>query len=622
MQTFVADSQKKARVGVVKGLLRAWSEVATQYMEPVDKRQLRALLAIQDALGAQIGTMRQVWQKMLIEHPFFRNLIFTFRALTGLAKFPLKMVWSVFKSRGGYQSHLSSSHNPMVAMAENIGLVYTEGMWRLDNIALFTRATAEAVRDLSTFITGKTYKRLEGVSTGIWRLSMIVTKPFMLAFRKIFGLEKGEGIWSTFLGKIPGFRKFRRLGEVYGGIRGVTAAEKGKKEMNFYERMIEYTGAEKKQRVTENKRGKILVEGSKEQTKGISRLRKKLRGGGIFRFLLTAGGLIMSLFKKLLLGGGGFIKTIGSMALGGLKNVLPFLFGGAKAFASFLGPVSAVLGAGAMGYGLGTIIERSIIAPLRKKHFKEMDKLKEKARKSTLESRKQAEELRKKFATKTGRAKMTGEEKRKMTILGKSRLDIAGRGELMKLKERRVGFSGRWHMQAIKDSQEAYLAEHLNEYALYTPEEIRALRGKWIRANAFRPKALGEDPIKYGKEREAAFLAFLKRTGTPVDFEKTPVGKAKEMTGMVMEKSKIVAGSVGTEVMKLQGHVKMFGNTLEKAGEKIMSGDKEIAMSVNNMSNAVVNQMTNTTANTMESTRKTFKKGDRILQHIVDANLR
>ena len=56
MQTFVADQGKKQKVGLIRGFIRAWGEVNTQYLEPDSKRQLRALLAIQDALGAQIGT--------------------------------------------------------------------------------------------------------------------------------------------------------------------------------------------------------------------------------------------------------------------------------------------------------------------------------------------------------------------------------------------------------------------------------------------------------------------------------------------------------------------------------------------------------------------------------------
>lgn len=643
MNVFVADSQKKARVGLVKGFMRAWSEVATQYMEPTDKRMLRALLAIQDALGAQIGTMRQVWTKMLIEHPFFRNLLFSFRALTGLVKFPAKLVYKFFKARGGYRAQISRARNPMMATAEHTGLIYAEGMWRLDNIALFTRATAEAVRDLSSFITGKRYKRLEGVATGFWRLSSIFTKPFMLAFKGIsksseWAIKKAlvgtkyESL-ADFLTKerkgVTLGKRRRMVKDIYGagGFSSKAIQEKNKKQINFFDRMKTYVVQENKQRSIENKRGKVIVTQAKAQTKSLTRLRKRLRMGGIMRFIMMAGSMIMSLAGKLLTGAGGFLTTIGKMALGGLTSALPFL-GSAKGLARFLGPVGAVIGAGAMGYGLGTAIERSLIAPLRKKHFAEMDRLKEEARKKTEPSRKEAAELRRKSRTRLGRATMTGEEKRKMQILSKTRMDIAGRGELRKLKGRQIGAWGRWHLQAIKDSQEAFIAENINEYMDYSPVEISALRGKWLREGGFRGKIIGENPIKYGKIREAAFLAYLKKTGTKVNIEEGAIdalygagGKAKEISAAAYEKTKLAYGAAKGEMLKLYGQTKVMGEILDKAGEKLVTGSENVVTSVNNMSNSVVNQISNTTANTMTGSKNLYRKGDHFLQQIVDGDM-
>lgn len=182
VSTYVASVEKLEKVGMFKGFLRAMRQVHEQYTEPSDVRMLRALLAIQQSLGATVGTWPQIWQKMLVEHPTFRQIAFAMRGLSATFSLPFQFVYSVFKSRGGYQAHLSRSKNPLKAMVENIGLVYTEGMWRLDNIALFTRATAEAVRDISSAITGKSYAPIEGVPRGIW---------------SIFGLARGLTNWAT-----------------------------------------------------------------------------------------------------------------------------------------------------------------------------------------------------------------------------------------------------------------------------------------------------------------------------------------------------------------------------------------------------------------------------------------
>jgi hypothetical protein len=170
MGSFVADTREMQKVGIFKGFLRALKNTQTEYEQPAQLRMLRAVLSIQDSIGATIGTWPQVWQKMLVQHPTLRQLVFFTKTLAGALAAPAKWIYAVFKARGGYAGHLSRDKNPMVAAAINIGLVYSEGMWRLDNIAKFTRASAEATRDLSSAVTGKKYKPLAGVPAGMWSI--------------------------------------------------------------------------------------------------------------------------------------------------------------------------------------------------------------------------------------------------------------------------------------------------------------------------------------------------------------------------------------------------------------------------------------------------------------------
>lgn len=167
IQTYVGNT-KEQRKGLIQSFLTALEEVQTQYEEPAQQRMLRALLAIQDTLGAQLGTWQQVWQKMLITNPVFRNAMITGNIMRKLFAAPFKPVYGFFRTRGGYESHLSSSGSPLEAMVENIGVLYTGSMHRLDRITLYTQGTAEAVRDLSSYVTGKKYPALPEIKTGIW----------------------------------------------------------------------------------------------------------------------------------------------------------------------------------------------------------------------------------------------------------------------------------------------------------------------------------------------------------------------------------------------------------------------------------------------------------------------
>lgn len=210
MSTFFQEVKEREKVGVVKGFMRSLREVHKQHTEPSNLRMLRAVLAIQDQIGATVGTWPQVWQKMLINHPTFRNIVFGIRTLTNVLGLPGKLVYQIFKTRGGYSAQLSHDKNPMKAAAENIGLVYAEGMWRLDNIAKFTRATAEATRDISSSITGKKYPALEGVGRGFFSLIGLansLTKGFLKytpaviegVFAKLLKEDFGEA-WTRGLG--------------------------------------------------------------------------------------------------------------------------------------------------------------------------------------------------------------------------------------------------------------------------------------------------------------------------------------------------------------------------------------------------------------------------------------
>ena len=151
-----------------KGFLRALNDVQTRHTQPAEKRMLRAVLAIQDSMGATIGTWPQVWQKMLVEHPTFRNMMFALNSMKKIVGTPINLIYQLRKARGGYAAQLSKSKNPMEATAENTGLIYAEGMWRLDNIAAFTRANAQAAQDISRALTGATYPKIEGAPTGHW----------------------------------------------------------------------------------------------------------------------------------------------------------------------------------------------------------------------------------------------------------------------------------------------------------------------------------------------------------------------------------------------------------------------------------------------------------------------
>jgi len=614
MRTFVSVHGEKQKVGLVKGFIRAWGEVNTQYLEPDSKRQLRALLAIQDALEAQIGTWRQVWQKMLIEHPMFRQIIFLAKTINKTIGMPFKAIYRIFKARGGYVSHLSRNKNPMIATATNIGLVYSEGMWRLDNLVLYTKATAEATRDLSAFVTGKSYGKLEGVSTGIWRLSNLITKPFMWAWHKgTKGIEnvirevligKGHESLAELLTKerdIPSLKgkNARKLEGIYGGLSATAEEQKGKKELTFYDTMINCCKVERKEKQVDNKRDKKMLAYNKDQTESLVKVKRRLRSKNFLSILMTVGGFLMSTLKSMF---GGLMG-----GLNGISRLAPFLskIGTGAGLAKFLGPASAVLAAGALGYGLGTIINKYLIAPAREKWFKHVDDI-------TREGRKSMDEIRKTQLEKARTGK-TGAERREGQVGLRTTKDIYGT-----FKKKRDQDVGGWSInrERIQKAQVEYANKNLNEYMKYDPDHLTQLRGEWLNQGGFREIALiGMNPEKYGARREAAFLEYVKKHGKFTAIESTlydkgmmAKDKVQEVGSKVVEGTTLAINQAKDKIVEMTAYTKNLEKGLTKVGSMIQEGTQESVVAVNNISNSVANSIQNQSSSSVQGGRKALSQ--------------
>jgi hypothetical protein len=621
MQTFVATSGEKQKVGLVKGFIRAWGEVNTQYLEPDSKRQLRALLAIQDALGAQIGTWRQVWQKMLIEHPMFRQIIFLAKMIKSSIGAVFKPVYAIFKSRGGYEAHLSRARNPMAATAENVGLLYTEGMWRLDNLVLYTKASAEASRDLSAFITGKSYGKLEGVSTGIWRLSNIITKPFIWAWRKgTKGIENvirevliGKGHESlaeilTKERKAPSLKgkRTRELEGVYGGLSEAVREEKTKKELTFYDTMMNCCKIERKDKQIEHKRDKKMLEYNKDQTESLVKVKRRLRSKNFLSLLMTFGGFILSTFRTMFSGVtgmfGGALK-----ALKGIGALAPFLskIGTGAGLAKFLGPAAGLLGAAAIGAGIGTIINKYIVAPLRDKWFKHIDDV-------THAGRETMDQMRKEYSSKT--KGKTGKERREGRVGLRIMTDVAG--TFKKQRERDIGSFAGLSQERIQHGQMGYYEKNVSEYLKYDPDQITQLRGEWLDKGGFYAKGWLQNPEKYGAKREQSFLTYLKRHGSFTALESTTydkgmmVGqKVQEVGQQVMDRTALAADQAKEKLMEVNALTGEIKKGLIEVGDKVKESAQESVVAVQNMSSVVSNNIQNqSSSSTIEGGRKALSQ--------------
>jgi len=647
MSKFVSAERDKEPVGMVKGFLRAMREVQSQYQEPANIRMLRAVLSIQDTLGATIGTWEQVWTKLLVEHPTFRQITFAMKTMGSIFSSPFKFVWQIFKRRGGYRGHLSRSSNPFQALNENIGLLYTGSMWRLDNVAKFTKISAEAARDLSSFVTGKQYPSVEGIGSGAWSLFRLARSGISLISKPLHFLASKSKFtkWMTASLETPFenifykiFRHNREMKELYGDVYGGTkkAAEKA-------------------------------IANRKDTAEGIKDIAKITRRKWAWEKIQASRKGLKSIFSwiwKMLVGGGGFLKSILGFGAGGMlgKGVASlFAKGGAialgvsslfaKGGAITLG-IATALGAGA---AIGTILDKYFFAPARKKMFAEIDILTAQIRKKNdIENQKVIGGI----ASSSGMKQYSDYLQLRLMTGISSMAGTRGGGMSSKDREHKLGRAGTYAPRLIKESQQNYMLSNLSEYLKYDPEVVEIMRSMWqsqAPAFGFYSRTTDKNIQEYAIKREKSFLSYLNQYATPMtDAERQVIFKkhanvrekitqfTSDTKDWIAEKGKYAITKAGQIVEKASGKIikskdlakmqasellttsKLLTQEMKKRGIEEIEGLKglgdQLQQNLSQVTNVINNQTTQVTRVFNSGAEKAGTMLDEMSQRIVTGN--
>lgn len=574
----VMDYNKKTetfqKVGIIKGFSKALHQSYDKYTIPANDKLLRAVIGVQDSMGATVGKWSLVWKKMFAEHPTFRNMVLSLKAIGSIIGIPYKIIYSIFKTRGGYKGHLSHSKNPMQATAENVGLVYTGGMWRLDNIAKFTRATAEATRDLSTAITGRKYPQIEGIGTGITSIFGSMRKAanvlggatFRTAGKLIGGKEFGEKLSEQVTRKryLLRSKRDRELDKIYGSsnkdyknnIGSINIGEIIQISNNNIIKSIDKLSLISSNccNLTQKKNQKLLTYTNKNKNvneKNLS-IQKKMNKRDRLQALLSKFGFkkiaaMVSLFTTFVvpfLFGGGMKQMFKSIfvqgttlfglnmikkflpkwALTGLKKLIPFslkfitkLTPLIVMFTKKLLPILSKLAGPITMLASAGIIGWKIGKGIDKfigvsdKFEKTLQKYDEKANRSAKILNEQQAVIFKKATNKKEFTQETFKAKRELKMQ-----TLLGAASPKRRKN--VGYFGRANIYAINIAQQKYMNDHINDYLKYSYNEIRLQREMWLK-KGYSGKSIGIDSEQYGYRREKSFLYHLKKHGNKLSKE-------------------------------------------------------------------------------------------------------
>jgi hypothetical protein len=332
---------------------------------------------------------------------------------------------------------------------------------------------------------------------------------------------------------------------------------------------------------------------------------------------------------------GGISGMIGRSLTGG--------FLGALKHPSVIAGIGAAFGpplAAALGWAVGKEIDE--VLGITKSIQGNLDKLNERARLN---------------AAKTA-ADMMDDSKKARDVGGaegwESKRRLGEMAALSKVEGRHkdMGWLGQNHLLAIDNAQRQYIAEHMDSYSNYNPDEILMLRKKWIQAGGMRGRGIGEDPHMYGLEREKAFHTYLYRNGMKMDswereaLEKSyhdkfakahPVKTAKDMlidkyskgktylfdkaTGVYKDVSKLAADEV--EQLLAQGAIVV--NELEKQGEQALDTAKKttgvLSQGMAQSATMITTNISNATKIVSSGANKAYNEMSEYTQAVTKGNL-
>jgi hypothetical protein len=291
----------------------------------------------------------------------------------------------------------------------------------------------------------------------------------------------------------------------------------------------------KKTLAIENKQSKELKkikESSKSSKESSEKLVKEVKNIGFFMKLSRMFGFVGSIFSGLFK----FIKLLAS-PLSLIKYLLT-----PAALAYIAGGIAGAF----TGWKIGSWIDETFFKGDRERlneYFDAMHKeIQEKQQERILTRVQSGADPNKPFAE---RLKDLGEAERVKAL--------PGFGKLKDIREKSIKGSflkkhiyktppDRW-IPVINQAQQTYMLEHSMNYSMYSVDEINRMRQKFSHGNKFRSlshtelyQANRESIVKYGTEREAAFLKYLQDHGTKLEVGE--VGSMTEKTLVRAQKEK------------------------------------------------------------------------------------
>jgi hypothetical protein len=225
METVVVrreDSQK----GLIQTFLEEFSNAKDTRTESFQNRLLKGVLELKVALVGTTSRMRIAWQRTLLQHPAFRNMLMFSEILQSAIISPLQFLFGVRGGYGGKVRRATQTHNVFQKISNLLSITYTTLMPKIDELIAYTKATAEAITGgpVSKGATAKTYTMFGKIKESMTSRSIVPSLEGMFdSLVERLGLDKdamGEAGISSFSDFLRPKRIAGRMGFTKENIKG------------------------------------------------------------------------------------------------------------------------------------------------------------------------------------------------------------------------------------------------------------------------------------------------------------------------------------------------------------------------------------------------------------------
>jgi len=234
LETVVVEREKTQK-GIISTFIEEFRRAGDPRTESWQERLLKATIELKVAMIGTTSQLRIAWQRTLLQHPSFRAMLMFGQTMKTVITAPWKML---FGARGGYLSDVrraTRTDNVYMKMVNLLSILYTKGMPKLDSIALYTKASAEAAigREIKPG-TALTYTWFDKIREAMTSRSIVSAGSSSFdSFVDALGLDKralrdaGIEDWRGFFR--PGL-VMRRMGVTRENIGDITeeATQRGK----------------------------------------------------------------------------------------------------------------------------------------------------------------------------------------------------------------------------------------------------------------------------------------------------------------------------------------------------------------------------------------------------------